>query len=125
GEPGERYEVVLKNDGRRAIEVLVSVDGLDVVDGKPLSFKKRGYVLAPFETLAVDGFRTSNASVAAFRFGSMFDSYGHRRHGNTVNAGVIGVAVFEEQRRKTPGAPRAPDDHAWRSIGTRPPASRD
>jgi hypothetical protein len=124
-ESGERYEVVLRNDARRAVEILLSVDGLDVIDGKPASFKKRGYVLAPFETLAVDGFRTSNATVAAFRFGSMFDSYGHRRHRDTTNAGVIGVAVFEEQRRKAPAAPGNPGDHAWRSTGTRPPASRD
>jgi hypothetical protein len=123
GEPGERYEIVLKNDGRRALELVVSVDGLDVVDGKPSSFRKRGYVLAPFETLTVDGFRTSNATVAAFRFGAMFDTYGHRRHGNTANAGVIGVAVFEERRRDASPAPRDPKDHAWRHVGTRPPAS--
>jgi hypothetical protein len=120
--PG-RYEVVLKNDGRRAVEVLVSVDGLDAMDGKAASFKKRGYVLAPFETLAVEGFRTSQSTVAAFRFGSMFESYGHRRHGNMVNAGVIGVAVFEEKRRKSADDAAVQDDHAWRATGTRPPGS--
>lgn len=123
GEPGERYEIILKNDGRRAIEVVVSVDGLDAVDGKPASFKKRGYVLAPYETLAVDGFRTSNATVAAFRFGSMFDSYGRRRHGDTANAGIIGVAVFEERRRDSNPTPPSPKDHAWQQVGARPPAS--
>ncbi len=118
---GSRYEIVLKNDARRAVEVVVSVDGLDVMDGKPASFKKRGYALAPFETLEVCGFRTSASTVAAFRFGGMFDSYGHRRHGNTANAGVVGVAVFEEKRR--PGADTGdPKDHAWRATATRPPA---
>ena len=123
GDRGGRYEVVLKNDARRAVEVLVSVDGLDAMDGKPASFKKRGYVLAPFETLAVEGFRTSHSTVAAFRFGSMFDSYGHRRHGNTTNAGVIGVAVFEEKRRPSPAAGSATTDHAWRATATRPAGS--
>ena len=123
GVRGERYEVVLKNDARRAIEVLVSVDGLDAMDGKPASFKKRGYVLAPFETLAVEGFRTSHSTVAAFHFGSMFDSYGHRRHGNTTNAGVIGVAVFEEKRRPSPSDGSAASDHAWRATATRPAGS--
>ena len=117
---GSRYEVVLRNDARRSVEVVVSVDGLDAMDGKPASLKKRGYVLAPFETLAVSGFRTSASTVAAFRFGGMFDSYGHRRHGNTANAGVVGVAVFEEKRR--PGADTGdPKDHAWRATATRPP----
>ncbi len=119
-----RYEVVLKNDGRRAVEVLVSVDGLDAMDGKPASFKKRGYVLAPFETLAVEGFRTSQSTVAAFRFGTMFDSYGHRRHGNATNAGVIGVAVFAEKRRSSPADAAARDDHAWRATGSAPAGER-
>ena len=120
GDRGERYEVVLKNDARRVVEVLVSVDGLDAMDGKPASFKKRGYVLAPFETLAVEGFRTSRSTVSAFHFGSMFDSYGHRRHGNTTNAGVIGVAVFEEKRRPSPADGSAATDHAWRATAARP-----
>jgi hypothetical protein len=126
GEHGARYEVVLKNDARRAVEVLVSVDGLDAMDGKPASFKKRGYVLAPFETLAVEGFRTGRSTVAAFRFGSMFDSYGHRRHGDTTNAGVVGIAVFEEKRHAPPQDGSAASGHAWRATATRPAdAGRD
>lgn len=120
GEHGTRYEVVLRNDARHAVEVLVSVDGLDAMDGKPASFKKRGYVLAQFETLAVEGFRTSRSTVAAFRFGSMSDSYGHRRHGDTTNAGVVGVAVFEK-RHHPPAADRLnATDHAWRATAARP-----
>jgi hypothetical protein len=121
-EHGSRYEVILKNDARRAVEVVVSVDGLDAMDGKPASLKKRGYILAPFETLAVPGFRTSASSVAAFRFGGMFDSFGHRRHGTTTNAGVVGVVVFDEKRR--PGTDTGdPNDHAWRATAARPPGS--
>lgn len=120
GERGERYEIILKNDARRPVEVVLSVDGLDVMDGKAASLQKRGYVLAPFETLAVDGFRTSNTTVAAFRFGSVFDSYGRRRHGDAINAGVIGIAVFEETRRRDAGAQRDSGPHAWRRVGSRP-----
>ncbi len=120
-EHGSRYEVVLKNDARRAVEVLVSVDGLDAMDGRPASFKKRGYVLAPFETLAVEGFRTSAATVAAFHFGGMSDSYGHRRHGNTTNAGVVGIAVFEEKRRPSAEEKNDPNHRPWRATATRPP----
>lgn len=120
GEHGARYEVMLKNDARHPVEVVVSVDGLDAMDGKPAAFKKRGYVLAPFETLAVEGFRTSAGSVAAFHFGSMSDSYGHRRHGNTTNAGVIGIAVFEEKRRPSAEEKTDPANRAWRASATRP-----
>ena len=124
GEHSGRYEVVLRNDARRAVEVLASVDGLDAMDGKPASLTKRGYVLAPFETLAVEGFRTSRSTVAAFRFGSMSDSYGHRRHGETTNAGVIGVAVFEERRHAPANDGSAPSGHAWRATATRPTDDR-
>ena len=120
---GTRYEVVLKNDARRALEIVVSVDGLDVMDGKAASLQKRGYVLAPFETLAVEGFRTGAGTVAAFRFGRMFDSYTHRRHGSTENAGVVGVAVFEEKRRTTATDTPAPGEHAWRATAARPSGS--
>lgn len=119
-ERGARYEIVLKNDARRPLEAVVSVDGLDVMDGKSGSLKKRGYILAPFETLAIEGFRTSASTVAAFRLGGMFDSYGHRRHGDTANAGVVGVAVFEEKRRTTAADDVAPKDHAWRATAARP-----
>ncbi len=118
---GARYDVVVKNDARRALEVLVSVDGLDAMDGKPASFKKRGYMLAPFETLAVEGFRTSPATVAAFHFGGMSDSYGHRRHGDTTNAGIVGVAVFEEKRRPSAEEKADPNNRVWRATATRPP----
>jgi hypothetical protein len=120
GGQGERYEVVLKNDARRSVEVVVSVDGMDVMDGKSASFRKRGYVLAPFETLAIEGFRTSHSTVAAFRFGSMFESYGHRRHGNTIHAGVIGVAIFEEKHRNPQAGEAVAGEHAWRATGARP-----
>jgi hypothetical protein len=122
GDPGERYEIVLKNDARRAVEVVVSVDGLDAMDGKPASLKNRGYVVAPFQTISVDGFRTTAATVAAFHFGSMADSYGRRRHGNATNAGIIGIAIFEESRRAPNGDPSG--GHAWRFTGSRPAPDR-
>jgi hypothetical protein len=119
GESGSRYEIVVKNESRRPVEAVFSVDGLDVIDGEPASLKKRGYLLAPFESIVVEGFRTSNSTVAAFRFGSMFDSYGRRRHGSTANAGVIGVAVFEE-KRGTSRPPETAGGHVLRHVGARP-----
>ena len=113
GERGGRYELVLQNPTSRRVEIVVSVDGLDALDGKSASFSKRGYVLGPKETLAVEGFRTSDGSVAAFRFGAMGEIYAQRRHGDTTNAGVIGLAVFQE-RWWAGEAPRA-ENRAWRS----------
>jgi hypothetical protein len=97
GMSGQRYTIFLKNHSPGRIEVVVSVDGLDVIDGKAASFQKRGYLIDPFGDLEIDGFRTSNNEVAAFRFGSVSESYAARKHGNTRNVGVIGVALFHER----------------------------
>jgi len=95
GEHGRRYTIRITNPSSRRVEVVVSVDGLDVIDGKPASLSKRGYVVNPYGELRIDGWRTSLHSVAAFRFGRVADSYAART-GSPRNVGVIGVAVFAE-----------------------------
>ncbi len=94
GAEQDRYAVVLRNNTRQSLEFVVSVDGLDVMDGKPASYSKRGYIVGPKRTMEVKGFRTSTSQVAAFRFGQVSDSYTALRHGDTRNVGVIGVAIF-------------------------------
>ena len=113
GEPGARYEVVVKNETKRRVEIVLSVDGLDALDGATANFKKRGYVIGPREELAVEGFRTSDGTVAAFRFRSVGESYAQRRHGDTTNVGVIGFAVFQE--RWWGGEKPDLKNRAWRS----------
>jgi hypothetical protein len=76
--------------------VVASVDGLDVIDGRPADLHKRGYVLEPQQTLVIDGFRRNEYEVAAFRFGRVRESYAARTSGDR-NVGVIGVAVFAER----------------------------
>jgi len=112
GLAGHRYSIAIKNHSPGRIEAVVSVDGLDVIDGQPASLQKRGYLLDPYGDLEIDGFRTSTSEVAAFRFGSVRNSYAARKHGNTRNVGVIGVAVFHE-RGDSPrrwGSPRTNAD---------------
>ncbi len=91
--------IVIMNPSPLRREVVVSVDGLDTMDGQPASLKKRGYILEPGEEFAVEGFRTGPETVAAFRFGSVSDSYSEQRHGTSRNVGVIGLAVFEETNK--------------------------
>ena len=116
GITGERYELVVKNETHKRLEVVLSVDGIDVLDGKSGSTKKRGYIVEAEETLAVDGFRTSDASVAAFRFGSVPESYVNLKKRGTANVGVFGVAVFQERI----GATARETDSAYRKVSERP-----
>jgi len=97
GREGSHYSIVIKNLCKSRLELVTSVDGLDVIDGKPASFTKRGYVIAPGETLEIEGWRTSPEHVARFRFSSVAGSYANLRHGEHRNVGVIGLAVFDEK----------------------------
>lgn len=96
GEPGARYTIGVENHSGQRFEVVASVDGLDVIDGGEADFTKRGYVVDPYTSFAIEGWRTSDDSVAAFRFSDMDDSYAGRT-GKPRNIGVIGVALFRER----------------------------
>jgi hypothetical protein len=110
GERGRRYEIVVKNQSAQPVEVVVAVDGLDVLDHERGSVeKKRGYVLDAREEFAIKGFRANNEMVNAFLFGPVAESYAQQRLKDTRNVGVIGMAVFREGRP----APRNP-------LGPRP-----
>ena len=96
GESGRRYTIVVRNNTNFRLELVLSVDGLDVLDGKAASFGKRGYLVDPRGEVEIDGFRQSMNTVAAFRFGSVRGSYAGQKTGDTRNVGVIGLAVFNE-----------------------------
>jgi hypothetical protein len=119
GAIGDRYRVHVVNPTASRVEVVISIDGLDVVDGHPASLGKRGYVIPAFGDVVIDGWRTSLDSVAAFRFSSVRDSFAART-GRDRNVGVIGVAFFRE-REPPPVVWRPPI--AWRGAG--PSASKD
>ena len=96
GHDGERYSIVMTNHTNHRFESVATVDGLDVVNGRPASLDNRGYILAPFARVEIDGFRQSQAAVAAFRFSRVSESYAAQTSGDR-NVGVIGVAFFSER----------------------------
>lgn len=106
GDAGERYSIRVTNPTDRRVEAVISVDGLDVVDGETASFSKRGYVIPPGGTVEIDGFRTSTTQVAAFRFSSVANSYAGRK-GKARHVGVIGVALFAERAQPVMVLPEA------------------
>lgn len=98
GTEGQRYSIEIKNRTPSTIEVVLSVDGLDVLDGRSASYGKRGYIIKPHGRVEVDGFRKNYSEVAAFRFSSIPKSYAAKKHGDTRNVGVIGAAVFTKKQ---------------------------
>ncbi len=95
GNAGERYIIRVTNPTPNRVEAVVTVDGLDVVDGEPGDLRKRGYVVPAYGDVRIEGFRTSHHDVATFRFSSVNDSYAGQK-GKARNVGVIAVAIFEE-----------------------------
>jgi hypothetical protein len=95
GNDHERYTIRVTNPTGNRVEAVVSVDGLDVVDGEDGDLKKRGYVVPAYGEVRIEGFRTSLSDVATFRFSSVDNSYAGKK-GKSRNVGVIAVAIFEE-----------------------------
>ncbi|SDI93995.1 hypothetical protein [Variovorax sp. OV700] len=96
GIEGARYTLRFRNLSDRSYEVIATVDGLDVLNGKAGSLRNGGYVLRPLQTLDIEGFRKSQSEVAAFRFAAPGRAYAaNTEAGDVRNIGVIGAALFE------------------------------
>lgn len=117
GQRGQRYEIRVINLTSRRVELVPSVDGLDVHDGQEASYEKRGLVIPACGDGVLKGFRLSGDHVATFRFGGVEEAYA-TKIGKPRNIGVIGLAVFEElapvvQCPKVPIRPNDYDDHLF------------
>ena len=107
GTPGSRYSVRLANTTGERVLVVLSVDGVNVVTGQTANPAQAGYVLEPWESAEISGWRKSMDDIAQFVFTDLGDSYAART-GRPRNVGVIGVAVFEESRPRYYPSPVPP-----------------
>ncbi len=96
GKPGHRYSVRLTNTSSERVMVILSVDGVNAVSGQTANPSQAGYVLAPWQSTQINGWRKSLDDVAQFVFTDLPDSYAART-GRPDNVGVIGIAVFRER----------------------------
>ena len=102
GRPGDRYAVRLTNRSPGRVLVVLSVDGVNAVSGETASVAQTGYVLAPYQSAEITGWRKNYSEAAAFYFTALPDSYAART-GRPDNVGVIGAAVFRERVPETLG----------------------
>jgi len=108
GTPGHEYAVRIRNCTNGRVLVVTSVDGVNVISGDTASPAQSGYVLDPWGSVEITGWRKSLDRTAAFYFTDLGDSYAART-GRPQNVGVVGVAVFQE---KSPPV-------VWRDLGKR------
>lgn len=118
GTRGSVYRISLQNKTKKRIEVVASVDGIDVLDGKSASVNKRGYVLKSGEKIEIAGFRKNQERVREFQFGSVAQSAAAQRGESAArNVGVIGLAVWQEDQLAALQAERL---EAMNRIGANP-----
>ncbi|MCB1575406.1 MAG: hypothetical protein KDI80_15650, partial [Xanthomonadales bacterium] len=87
GKPGHRYAVRMVNrTGGRLLAVL-SVDGVNAVSGETANANQSGYVLGPWESTEINGWRKNLNEIAQFNFTALPDSYAAQT-GRPMNVGV-------------------------------------
>ena len=95
---GEEYEIRVWNHGPRRVVAVVSVDGLSVITSQRASETGPGYVVAPYSSILIKGWRRNMETAAAFRFVDRENSYA-ASVGKPEDIGVIGLVAFEEMVR--------------------------
>jgi hypothetical protein len=103
GKPGNEYRVVVRSRSAGDLLAVVSVDGVNVMNGESASPRQSGYIVPSWSRVDVGGWRKSLDEIAAFYFTPLGDSYAART-GRPDNVGVIGVAIFERKREELPPA---------------------
>ena len=101
GTPGHRYAVRLTNTTGERVLVVLSVDGVNAVSGQTAAPSQAGYVLGPWESTEIAGWRKSLDDIAQFVFTDLPDSYAALTD-RPANVGVVGIAVFREYQPPRP-----------------------
>lgn len=104
---GTEYSVKVKNHSHKRILAILSVDGIDTIRGKSGAEAESGYIVNPFSTLSVQGYRINDEKVAAFKFDEGGRSYASlvenkfdaqkAAESPSCNNGVIGLRIWEEK----------------------------
>ncbi|HET8646794.1 MAG TPA: hypothetical protein VFO85_14965 [Vicinamibacteria bacterium] len=100
---GARYTLRLVNRTGERVAALITVDGLNVISGErqPVTQRGRMYVLDPWESADIQGWRTSLDDVRRFTFVDEQASYAARAGKATARMGWIEMAVYRERQRYT------------------------
>lgn len=96
GREGNSYTIDITNHTYARTLFIVSVDGLDVLEGKTAGLNSQGYVLNGRETISIPGWKLDNNQAAEFYFSGNKSSYVDSIGGDTSNTGVIGAMAFSE-----------------------------
>ncbi len=96
------YYIRLTNQTPKRQLAILSVDGVNAVNGEDASYNGPGWVLNPFQTVNVKGWHRNDNEAAAFVFNMIEASYAKQTGRSGRNVGVIGVATFDEYKKMEP-----------------------
>lgn len=102
GKPGTEYKIRINNPFSSRVEAVVSVDGIDVISGKTAGSECKGYIIQPFGSIDIEGFRISETAIRSFVFDTVDNSYAAKKaaaEGSTapLNVGIIGCILYKEK----------------------------
>ncbi len=105
GKPGNEYQVNIRNNQGGEVLGVIAVDGVNAVSGETANWSQTGYILSPYTSFGVKGWRKNLQRTAAFFFTELESSYAART-GRPDHVGVIGVAVFRKKAEPAVGISR-------------------
>ena len=114
---GTGYQVKVRNTTDERIAFVISVDGVNAINGEKsrLSSSEPMYVLDPYQSMTVKGWRRSMNKIAQFVFVDEEQSYASRTDQANGDMGWIRVAAFRERQ----------DQGGWQDEGQIRGQSRD
>lgn len=94
----EPFEIRFKNNTWQKVQVKLSLDGTDILSGKPADTEvsKDMWVCNAYGTLSLKAWPETNNGGAAFVFTSANNSVAVHTHGDLSCRGIIAAAVFTE-----------------------------
>ena len=94
----EPFEVVFKNNTWNKVQVKLSIDGTDILTGKPADTEVNGdmWVVNGYGTLKLKAWPETNKGGAQFIFTSAEKSVAVNTHGDLSSRSIIAAAVYTE-----------------------------
>ena len=93
---GTEFSIEVKNHATGRVLSVVSVDGLDILEGKPATKDSGGYIVKGGAAETFSGWRKSDTEVGAFKFTAKEKSYATEK-GKGENNGIIAIKLFAER----------------------------
>jgi hypothetical protein len=96
GRRGQPFVLNLRNNSAQRVLAVVSIDGLNVVDGEACTPQSRGYIIPGYSSVDIQGWRTSLEEVHHFKFEAKEQSYAKTSGGDAQNCGILSAKFFSE-----------------------------